>query len=281
MINQNVTEVTFGADPEMFAKNKKGTPVSLIGLIGGSKMAPRKIPCGALQEDNVSGEMNIDPVSTKREFIRNMSVVRDTLRTEIRSHDLVPVIEPHVFFPADQLQHENARAFGCTPDYDVWTGKVNPTPVPPANGMRTGAGHVHFGYRLRDGMGIVELERARAELLRKTVILADVFIGLPSVVLDPNKERREVYGKAGAYRHNYNNLLYRIEYRTPSNFWIKNQKLMGWMFDAMTRIVNSDLSLEQLEERLGDEVVNIVNAINTSDTATALRLIEKFGVPMP
>ena len=32
------------------------------------------------------------------------------------------------------------------------------------------------------------------------VKLLDIFLGIPSVIIDPDKKRRKLYGKAGAFR---------------------------------------------------------------------------------
>jgi len=57
-----------GADPEVFITNEKGDIISGIGLIGGTKKEPRKVSCGAVQEDNVLGEFNITAASSRSAF---------------------------------------------------------------------------------------------------------------------------------------------------------------------------------------------------------------------
>ena len=52
--------ITIGADPELFLRDGDAI-TSAIGLIGGDKYEPRLVTLGAVQEDNVLAEFNIDP----------------------------------------------------------------------------------------------------------------------------------------------------------------------------------------------------------------------------
>ena len=51
----------------------------------------------------------------------------------------------------------------------------------------------------------------------------DYTLGLDSLLLDSDTRRRSMYGRAGSFRFKE----YGIEYRTLSNFWIKNNKSIG------------------------------------------------------
>ena len=62
----------------------------------------------------------------------------------------------------------------------------------------------------------------------------DLFLGCPSIILDKDNKRRELYGKAGAYR----NKPYGVEYRTLSNFWLTSSKLMQWVYKRTAFALN-------------------------------------------
>ena len=68
-------EITVGADPEAFGVDQKGNIVSMIGKIGGSKHKPLPCKAGAMQEDNILAEFNIDPATTSKQFVHNLQTV--------------------------------------------------------------------------------------------------------------------------------------------------------------------------------------------------------------
>ena len=105
------------------------------------------------------------------------------------------------------------------------------------------------------------------------VKLMDLFIGVPSVVLDTSpgsEERRELYGKMGAMRPK----PYGLEYRVLSNFWVFDKELIKWVFNqtrlACTSKINPTKYKKQIEK-----------IINTSDKDGAMNLISEVGIDMP
>src|SRR3546814_13097781 len=54
----------------------------------------------------------------------------------------------------------------------------------------------------------------------------DAFLALPSLFSDDQVKRRSMYGAAGAFRTN----PYGVEYRVLSNAWLKDSKLMSWVY---------------------------------------------------
>jgi len=57
--------------------------------------------------------------------------------------------------------------------------------------------------------------------------MMDLYLGVPSVLMDKGELRKQLYGKAGAYRMK----PYGVEYRTLSNFWIFSDTTIGWVWD--------------------------------------------------
>ena len=100
----------------------------------------------------------------------------------------------------------------------------------------------------------------------------DATVGLESVLLDFDTERKKLYGKAGCFRFRE----YGIEYRSLSNFWIKTDESLKWAWDTTMKaieLVNSG-KIEEVKE-LGNY---IVEAINTNNKELAQELLNKIEI---
>lgn len=228
-------DILVGADPEIFMF-QNGVPISAHGAIPGTKYEPYKVKDGAVQVDGMALEFNIDPASTSEEFIANLTSVMATLASMVPGYDLVatPVAE----FGNEYIKTQPLEALilGCEPDFDAWkNGEINPRPNGD-NPFRTGAGHVHIGWT-KDA-DIYDPEHINAGIM--LVKQLDFFLGLPSMLYDSAVKRRTMYGAPGAYRPK----SYGVEYRVLSNAWLKDKKLMGWVFDntidGTKRLMNGD-----------------------------------------
>jgi len=214
-----------GADPELFVVDGEGKFISSIGKFGGTKENP--IPIGegcAIQEDNVAVEFNIPPSDSEDAFVAGLSFALSEIEKKAKFHNLRLAIVPSARFEQDQLADRAARVFGCEPDYNAWTGRVNPRPRAKDKALRSSGGHVHFGW-------------TREKQYSPTIMVrgCDVIIGTALAQADPDERRRLLYGKAGAFR---NKPQYPgFEYRTPSNWWIGSEERMRWMYQQMTRVV--------------------------------------------
>lgn len=206
--------ITVGCDPEVFLRDpKSGKIVSAIGLVGGSKADPRVVNCGAFQEDNIMAEINTVPANTEDEWVHNVQTVLQQLRDHVAPLELV--IEPWIMLDAPI---EGADMFGCSADYNVYEGCENPpVDAEQAGLLRTASGNIHVGYDEADNH-----PNSRANV----VLAMDALIGVPSIMYEPDNKRRELYGKAGAYRPT----PYGVEYRVLSNFWLTDEKYMRWIY---------------------------------------------------
>lgn len=229
-----MVQFSIGADPEFFLR-KDGQNVSAHGLVEGTKDVPHKLERGAVQIDGTALEFNIDPANTLDEFNKNLDTVLDQVR------QLIPKEYEFVFnavheydkdyfdtIPADNL------ILGCEPDYDAYTGEINNPPNPEVT-FRTGAGHVHFGWRndadVQDKSHLLDC--------RTVILMADSLIGYPLLLLEPKNKRNELYGKAGAFRPK----PYGCEWRTASNFWLSDPDLRDFVFlqtQEIAKRLNSD-----------------------------------------
>lgn len=215
---------TFGCDPELFITGPDGKPVSAEGLIPGTKLEPYKVNYGAVQVDGMAAEFNIDPVDNFEEFNGNIVMVLKQLRGMLPTgYKLLPV--PSIVFDEETWtgSPEKAKELGCTPDFNAWTGEVNPPPNCPENPrLRTASGHLHIGWT--DGEDLSDLQHVLN--CRDLVKQFDWYLGAWSVKADPDPARRLLYGKAGACRYK----PYGVEYRVLSNFWLttKERRLNVW-----------------------------------------------------
>lgn len=243
-----------GADPEVLLIDATGKHISAIGFINADKGHPHQIPDMpegfTLQEDNVSLEYGIPPAASAEELYAHIEAVMK------RSLDYVPNLSfsklSCTVFTEDQMQHPAAHVFGCEPDYNAWTKDYNPAPNPPHPFMRSAGGHIH-----------VETEENPLQVVRAM----DLFLGVPSVLMDKGEERKQLYGKAGAHRVK----SYGVEYRTLSNFWIFDKALCEWVW----RNTEKGLSNLGLAEQVGEE---IQAAINNNDKKLAAQLVNDFNL---
>ena len=254
--------ITIGADPELFVIDGD-EPVPVIGKLGGTKDQPIRVECGAVQEDNVLAEFNIDPAHTEKEFIHNINTVMGEMQARLPKFELR--IASSLHFSQEILMKAGKQAieFGCNPDLNAWTGGLNKPPNPYTT-LRTAGGHVHVGYDVPD-------MNNRLEVIK----MMDILIGIPSVILDPDRERRRMYGRAGACRVKD----YGVEYRVLSNFWLQNEKLMSWVY---RHAVESVENIKQLPEYLkGFDSDTICDTINNSNRVKAAEIIDTLSLAMP
>ena len=256
---------TIGTDTEVFAVDEDGEHVALCGLIGGTKENPMQIeglpPGFAFQEDNVSLEWNIPPAQTLTEFQSSIKTINREVYHTLRHLGLKISTEVGVSFSKHQLTHPKALEFGCEPDYNAWKMIENERPQAKDASLRTAGGHIHVGTDMEMVQGVQ---------------LMDLYLGIPSVILDnnePSKKRRELYGKAGAMRPK----PYGFEYRVLSNFWVFNPQYVDWVFNTVKRICqgSANQKISNAHGKLIEE------CINTQDTQKAKEIIQYFSIFMP
>jgi len=243
-----------GSDPEVFLQDHAGNPVSAIGYINADKWNPLQIPDMpdgyTLQEDNVSLEYGIPPAASADEFVQHIQAV---MKKSLEYVDGLSFSKLScIVFPEEQMQHPAAYIFGCEPDFDAWTKDVNKKPNPPHPLMRSAGGHIH-----------VETKRDPLEVIRNM----DLFLGVPSVLMDDGVLRKQLYGKAGAFRAK----SYGVEYRTLSNFWIFDEKLIRWAWRNTERAVQSNVDVVAEQER-------ILDAINNNNKQVAMDLVKQYNL---
>jgi Phage phiEco32-like COOH.NH2 ligase-type 2 len=250
------TTMRLGADPEVLLQNKSGKLISSIGMIGAGKLDPYQIPNMekgfTLQEDNVTLEYGIPPASSAKEFSSHIENVMLQSLEYVKGLSFSKL--SCAVYDADQMQNPAAHVFGCEPDFNAWTNDYNPGPQPPHPFMRSAGGHVHVETKA-DPLAVVRA--------------MDLFLGIPSVLMDEGEERRKLYGKAGAHRVKD----YGVEYRTLSNFWIFSADLREWVW----RSTEDALAHLGWAEDVGEE---IQRSINFGDKALARELVDAFKLEL-
>lgn len=142
-------KITIGADPELFiVNNKTNKVVSAIGLIPGKKgkpYKPKEMPKGfGLETDNILAEFNIPPVQCKKDFINNIYRMKNYIDKFVKNinPDLGILCAASQEIPDSELQSDQAKEFGCMPDYNVYTEEANPKPEGTTTNIRS-AGQIN------------------------------------------------------------------------------------------------------------------------------------------
>lgn len=261
-----------GSDPELFIWDKVNKKFkSSIGLIGGSKLDPLPMNPGYfVQEDNVLVEFNIPPASSKIEFIENILSGKAQVE-KLLGDNFELKVQSSAFMPMEELDHPLANEFGCTPDNNAWNnGDYNDAPLAPMNGLRSAGGHIHVGFIPNEKL-LKRLKVDRAAFNIEVVKLCDLYLGIPSVVMDKDTERRKLYGKAGAFRHK----PYGLEYRVLSPFWLERKEKIAWAYDQTMRALERALDNAFLTSQEGE---NIQYAINQQAVPYSMELVDKYGL---
>jgi hypothetical protein len=249
-----MTKILLGADPELFMRNPNtGAFVSAHGAVPGTKREPFKVPYGAIQIDGTALEFNIDPASTVDEFVHNLTSVRSQIAAYVPGYNVVA--EPVAIYDKDYFDWDvpgPAKELGCDPDYNGWTNMTNPRPEPGNKPMRTAAGHIHIGWT--EGQDV--FDKSHFELCSLVSRQLDYYLGIYSLLWDKDGTRRELYGRAGAFRPK----PYGVEYRVLSNSWLNSETLMRWVYNQAVLGVQSALDGNVAEKAWGDTAMNIINS---------------------
>ncbi len=214
----------FGADPELFVRNGEGEFISAEGLIPGTKEEPYKVEGGAIQVDGMAAEFNIDPAATFKDFNRNIERVMKQLQEMLPAGctlDSTSAVrfKPEIF----DASPDKAKMLGCSPDFNAWTGEINPPPKDPDDPyFRCLGGHLHVGWTEGADMSDQQHIMNGRDLVKQF----DWFLGGWSTKMDSDPTRRNLYGRAGACRFKD----YGVEYRVLSSFWVtsRDRRLSVW-----------------------------------------------------
>ena len=240
--------------------------------------------------DGVQAELNPTPQTCRQsagsEFRRLFQGMQSRLsdrKVNITFKSLVELSEQDM-----QELSDEAKRFGCAPSIQLYTGKPSKITVDPAKyRKRSAGGHIHFGSSMSEydrHRPILEFTHAKPRL---AVRILDIVLGNTMVMIDRDEgqvERRKVYGKAGEYRLPPHGL----EYRTLSNFWLRNYQLMSMVYSWGRFGINIGANIyfnekqdpdTRSEYRILLDTVNkddVEKAINTNDFDLAKSIWDKI-----
>lgn len=256
--------VTLGSDPEVFLFDEETNEfISSVGLIGGSKDLPRLIDNlgNAVQEDNVTVEFNTPPCSNVDDFVKHIRTNKQWIEERAKILGYGMKIVPSARFTDEQLDSYGAQTFGCEPDFNAWNkGDQNPRPRAKDENLRSCGGHIHVAIPKDKKLDVLDLVKAM-----------DLFVGCQMLTFDHDTQRRELYGKAGAFRPK----KYGFEYRTASNAWIQSDELIRWVWDQTDKAVDFVASGKTISEQQGQM---IQDCINNSDLVLLDQINREFGL---
>ena len=221
-------KITVGADVEYPIVHRRAY-VSVAGKLGCSKQNPHDIPgIGNLQEDNVLAEVAIEPCSTADQFIERLGVVRRKLVQHLAACDVQGSLSYHAspIYNRRELEHRNAREFGCEPDLCAYSlQSKEPPPCAANNRRRYTGGHIHVGFGHNDFYDKVNVIRWMDLLINRDLAVSpDRSVRLPCT--NNERARRRAYGQIGSFRPK----PYGVEYRAMSNQWTKTNKHIEEVF---------------------------------------------------
>lgn len=272
----SMRKFTIGCDPEFFLRERKsGKLISAIPHVRGTKEDPFPLPRGGnIQRDNVAVEVATDPADSAENFVQSIKCVLSEA-VKILPEDSEMIAVPSACFPEQELEHEEAKRFGCDPDYDAWTIEQNEAPYAMDATFRSCGAHIHVGTTGEDENAFLLDFQGKLD----TVRVMDCIHGIISTVLDNGAEaiaRRQLYGKPGAHRPKE----YGVEYRVLSNYWLKSPVTVMMMYhltnDAL-KVVRENRA-EDLVDSIGGERVR--NTIIEGNADEAMRIIENNILPI-
>jgi len=244
-----IHNITIGADPELFIvdHSQNDKVISSIGLIPGEKGNPYKaddMPNGfGMEIDNILGEFNIPPTDNRTSFINNINYMKNYIDNFIKQKNPnygIQCIASRIV-DDDQLTTPESQMFGCSVDYNAYTKKANKKPSAKDQNLRSAGLHLHVGY-----------DFPTTDISLNIVKLLDIYLGIPSVILDPDKKRRKLYGKAGAFRL----CKYGVEYRSLSSYMMSDDNILSLVWDLLVCALYTAISPDDYDS---DKIQYIIN----------------------
>jgi len=260
-----ITNVTIGADPELFIINEETKKVvSAIGLIPGEKGNPYKaddMPNGfGIETDNILSEFNIPPCTSEVSFINSIEYMKQYIDKFVKSKNpkLGIMCTASALVPTSQLKSPQAKEFGCDIDFNAYTEEANPKPKGNRTNIRSAGMHIHLGY---------DYNNIDTSLM--LIKYLDMYLGIPSILKDSDKKRRSLYGKAGCFRLK----PYGCEYRVLSSALMKDIDLIRFVWRQVSRAITAHNSGYPLANSS-----DIQTAINNSDVELASKIIKAYTI---
>jgi len=253
-----IKNLSFGSDPEYFVINEATKMiVSGIPIIIGSKETPESLGDGYfVQKDNVLAEGNIPPVfhkgdfvATRDQFIYNMEELKRRITEYIKGK--YPTLG---LFHSDCqelnsafLSHPEAMQFGCSPYLNAWDDESHVANDLSIENFRTAGFHVHVGFDVHEST-IWSRETISSMIARAY----DLFVVIPSCLVQVDLRRFENYGGLGQYR----DTSYGLECRSLGAYFVK-EKYLPWVFDQTVKAIQFATEEENVHKLMYMAMPNI------------------------
>lgn len=272
-----IEDLSWGTDPEYAVINAKTNKPVIVNLPG-TKAEPFPLTKDvSIQADGVSAEFCVSPTKTPEEFVaihmKAFELGRAFVKNISPDFDLKAISSAH-YSMKDLQQHEHCMEFGCSPSYCVYTGVSFEIPPASSTTLRTFGSHIMCGWK-GDMNSIPEFYKHVENIIKS----CDLFLGIPSLILDKDAERRKLYGKAGDFRVKQLNEYIVLEYRSLGGFF-NNEEMTAWKINNFIKALQYYIDNPNIEEILECEET-IRAAIDNNDTTYVNTIIKMFKVELP
>jgi hypothetical protein len=197
-----------------------------------------------VQEDNITMELGWTPTSV-REFAPTALVALAEAENYAKEKHAKLYIAPALHAPHGLLAHPDAQKFGCLPDQDAYLQGAMRPPLAAAEvgDVRFAGGHLHIGY-----------DKKKALIPDWALVQLLDLVYLKTAIMDDyarKSKRDEWYGRPGIFREK----PYGLEYRTPSNCWLKNTYLAREIFSYAEWFLNFPKEAQKIYRNTDWELV--------------------------
>ncbi len=236
-----VAKVLLGGDPEFFFEGGgKVVGAEKVLKEGGKEVKSARVSesntpsfddFSAFVLDGVQVELNPAPHLCRQSLGHEIALAFHALRKHLKGMEgMSATMKTTIDLDPEELNSlsDKARVFGCEPSFNLYDSKSRIEVDASTYLKRSAGGHIHLG--LEQSPPVFHDRKSLVPLL-------DTLLGLPCVLIDRdegNVERRKHYGRAGEYRLPKHGL----EYRTPSNFWLRAYPLTSLVMAQARMAVN-------------------------------------------
>ncbi len=273
------TQFTIGSDVEHFLVDADGQTISVEGKLGGSKKEPLDIGQGCnRQEDCVLAEFGIPPVmyGEKDKFVGYLDYCKQVGNEILSEQGLKLLSCSSRLFDPKELQSEQAMTFGCEPSFNVYTKSISVIPDPEDVGTLRSAGfHIHIGFP----KDFCKTEFEYIQATEKIIKLMDLNLGVPSIIMDMDEERRKIYGKPGDFRYRtLGDDIFVLEYRSLGGGLLGCKESMEYVFNQTCKVIDDFLAGVEVPNKMEKE---IRSCILDNNFEQAKNILKVMGVQYP
>ena len=258
---------TIGADPEIFAVNKKGEVIPAFEFLEAPTGMYGELP--SVYWDGYQAEFAFDAQSCMDVLVNRISTGLGMIRDRARRVDKTARLSAYSTHDIPEQRRYNDQPrfvqFGCTPSVNVYE-----KPLPQLDGrevpFRSSGGHMHFTVREK-------------KLIPNYVKALDAVLGVVCVSLfqkydDPR--RRQMYGRAGEHRLP----KYGFEYRVLSSAWMLTPGLVQFVYEMARHIIGNVNAHKGVFPEWHASENEVRECINNCDVGLAHAILKRNAVTL-